>query len=109
MAGDVNFKDTRAGRRTSDARCARAAQAIMEILKYQCQGFILPPPEVRHLLGLDPEDRAWHLNERVALLKKELARRFVAMDVSPIVGATIQLYRVPPVNGAPYPSRYLRQ
>ncbi len=88
-------------RKIPDTRCRNAALSILEILKYQCQGFILPPAEVKRILGIDPADRAWHLHERTAMLKRELARRFVAMEVSPMVGATIQLYRLPPA--APWP------
>ena len=73
----------------------KAAVAILDLLKHQCQGFILPPQEVRNLLGLARDDRAWHLHERVALLRKELARCYVAMEVNPIQGITVQLYRVP--------------
>lgn len=76
-------------------RTKKAAAAILELLKYQCQGFILPPPEVRSILGLARDDRAWHLHERVTLLKRELARRYVAMEVNPVQGITVQLYRVP--------------
>lgn len=79
----------------SGKRSKKAAASILELLKYQCQGFILPPSEVRSLLGLAKDDGAWHLHERVTLLKKELARRYVAMEVNPIQGITVQLYRVP--------------
>jgi hypothetical protein len=79
----------------SGKRCKRAAASIIELLKYQCQGFILPPTEVKNLLGLAKDDRSWHLNESISRLKKELARRFVAMEVNPIQGITVQLYRVP--------------
>lgn len=84
-----------AGVNESAGRCKKAAASIMEILKYQCQGFVLPPSEARSLLGLAKDDRAWHLHERITLLKKELARRYVAMEVNPIQGITVQLYRVP--------------
>lgn len=53
------------------------------------------PSEARSLLGLAKDERAWHLHERVCMLKKELARRYVAMEVNPIQGITVQLYRVP--------------
>jgi hypothetical protein len=79
----------------SGKRCKKAAASIIELLKFQCQGFILPPTEVRNLLGLAKDDRTWHLNEGISRLKKELARRFVAMEVNPIQGITVQLYRVP--------------
>ena len=79
----------------SGKRCKSAAASIMELLKFQCQGFILPPAEVKNLLGLAKDDMAWHLNEGIGQLKKELARRFVAMEVNPILGITVQLYRVP--------------
>jgi len=83
------------GTNESGKRTKRAAAAILELLKYQCQGFILPPSEARSLLGLAKDERAWHLHERVCMLKKELARRYVAMEVNPIQGITVQLYRVP--------------
>jgi len=76
-------------------RCQQAVNAIIELLKLQCQGFILPPSEVKNLLGLPKEDNSWHLNEHVARLRKELARRYVAMEVNPIRGITVMLYRVP--------------
>ena len=75
--------------------CKKAAASIMELLKYQCQGFVLPPAEVKDLLRLAKEDKAWHLHESITRLKKELARRFVAMEVNPIHGITVQLYKVP--------------
>ncbi len=81
----------------------------MELLKFQCQGFILPPTEVRNLLGLVKDDRAWYLNESIGLLKKELARRFVAMEVNPIQGITVQLYRVPLQSYVLCSPRNLRQ
>lgn len=79
----------------SGKRARKAAASILELLKFQCQGFILPPAEVRSLLGLAKDDKAWHLHERITLLKRELARRYVAMEVNPIQGITVQLYRVP--------------
>ncbi len=75
--------------------CKKAAASIIELLKYQCQGFILPPAEVKNLLGLAKDDKSWHLNERIGQLKKELARRFIAMEVNPIQGITVQIYKVP--------------
>ncbi len=77
-------------RTESGTRCRSAAASIMELLKFQCQGFILPPTEVKNLLGLDKDDRTWHLNESIGRLKKELARRFVAMEVNPIQGTALQ-------------------
>ena len=84
-----------AGMKDPGKRCKKAAAAILELLKYQCQGFILPPAEVRSLLGLAKDDKAWHLHESIAMLKKELARRYVAMEVNPVQGLTVQIYRVP--------------
>jgi len=83
------------GTNESGKRTKSATATILELLKYQCQGFILPPAEARSLLGLAKDDRSWHLHERVCMLKKELARRYVAMEVNPIRGITVQLYRVP--------------
>jgi len=82
-------------RKESGTWSRKAAASILELLKHQCQGFILPPSEVRSLLGLAKDDKSWHLHERVGLLKKELARRYVAMEVNPIQGITVQIYRVP--------------
>lgn len=79
----------------SGKRCRKAAASIVELLKSQCQGFILPPLEIKSLLGLPRDDKTWHLNERVERLRKELARCYVAMEVHPINGITFQLYRVP--------------
>ncbi len=93
----------------SGKRCKSAAASIMELLKFQCQGFILPPTEVKNLLGLAKDDMAWHLNEGIGRLKKELARRFVAMEVNPILGITVQLYRVPLQSYVLCSPRSLRQ
>jgi hypothetical protein len=93
----------------SGKRCKRAAASIMELLKFQCQGFILPPTEVKNLLGLAKDDKTWHLNEGIGRLKKELARRFVAMEVNPIQGITVQLYRVPLQSYVLCSPRSLRQ
>jgi hypothetical protein len=90
-------------------RCQQAVNAIIELLKLQCQGFILPPSEVKNLLGLPKEDKLWHLNEHVAKLRKELARRYVAMEVNPIQGITVMLYRVTFQSFTPYSLRTLRQ
>jgi len=93
----------------SAKRCKSAAASIMELLKFQCQGFILPPTEVRNLLGLAKDDRTWYLNEKIGRLKKELARRFVAMEVNPIQGITVQLYRGPLQSYVLCSPRSLRQ
>lgn len=92
-----------------DSKCMKAACFIVEMLKYQCQGFILPPSEAKHLLGISPTDRAWHLHERIEMLRRELARRYVAMEVNPIQGIMVQLYRLPPAFGIPFSPRFLRQ
>jgi hypothetical protein len=76
-------------------QCQQAATTILDLLKYQCQGFILPPSEVKNLLGLPKEDRSWYLNDKVLKLRKDLAKQFVAIQVSPIQGITVMLYRVP--------------
>jgi hypothetical protein len=89
--------------------CKQAAASILELLKSQCQGFILPPAEVRNLLGLSHDDRKWHLHESIGQLKKELARRFVAMEVNPVQGITVQLYRVPLQSYVLCSPRSLRQ
>lgn len=93
----------------SGTRCKSAAASIMELLKYQCQGFILPPTEVKNLLGLAKDDKTWYLNERIGRMKKELARRFVAMEVNPIQGITVQLYRGPLQSYVLCSPRSLRQ
>ena len=78
-----------------EKRCQQAATTILDLLKYQCQGFILPPSEVKNLLGLPKEDRSWYMNEKVVKLRKDLAKRFVAIQINPIQGMTVMLYRVP--------------
>jgi hypothetical protein len=93
----------------SGKRCKSAAASIMELLKFQCQGFILPPTEVKNLLGLAKDDKTWYFNERIGRLKKELARRFVAMEVNPVQGITVQLYRVPLQSYVLCSPRSLRQ
>jgi len=93
----------------SGKRCKSAAASIIELLKYQCQGFILPPTEVKNLLGLSKDDKSWHLNDSIGRLKKELARLFVAMEVNPIRGITVQLYRVPLQSYVLCSPRTLRQ
>jgi hypothetical protein len=80
---------------SDDKRCQQAAATILDLLKYQCQGFILPPGEVKDLLGLRKDDRSWYLNENVAKLRKTLARRYVAIEVNPIQGLTVMLYKIP--------------
>jgi len=90
-------------------RCQHAVAAIIELLKFQCQGFILPPSEVKNLLNLPKEDKSWYLHELVAKLRKELAKRYVAMEVSPIHGITVMLYRVPLQSYVLCSPRSLRQ
>jgi hypothetical protein len=80
---------------SDEDQCQQAATTILELLRTQCQGFILPPAEVKNLLGLPKEDRSWYLSERVVQLRKDLARRFVAVEVNPLQGITVMLYRVP--------------
>jgi hypothetical protein len=80
---------------SDEKRCQQAAATILELLKYQCQGFILPPGEVKDLLGLHKDDRSWYLSESVTKLRKSLARRYVAIEVNPIQGITFMLYRIP--------------
>lgn len=97
--GDVSEKN----------RCQRAVSTILEVLKLQCQGFILPPAEVKRLLALPDDDRPWHLHESVTRLKKDLANRYVAMEINPSQGIIVMLYRVPVYPHVPCSSRSLRQ
>lgn len=90
-------------------RCKKAAASILELLRLQCQGFILPPAEMKNLLGLPKNDMAWHLHESIGLLKKELARCYVAMEVNPVQGVTIQIYKVPLQSYVLCSPRSLRQ
>lgn len=97
--GDVSEKN----------RCQRAVSTILEVLKLQCQGFILPPAEVKRLLALPDDGRPWHLHESVARLKKDLANRYVAMEINPSQGITVMLYRVPVYPHVLCSPRSLRQ
>ena len=78
-----------------DRRCDRAITVIKELIRNECQGFILPPSEVKRLLGIPSYYQTWYLHKRVLELKKNLANSFISMGVNPEYGISITLYKVP--------------
>ena len=78
-----------------DSRCSRAITVIKELIRNECQGFIIPPSEVKRLLGIPGYYQTWFLHKRVIALRKNLANSFISMSVSPEYGISITLYTVP--------------
>lgn len=76
-------------------QCMHAAKTILDLIRYECQGFILPPAEVKNLLGIERNDMAWYLSKRIKQLKKILANNFIAMEISPEKGVSVMLYQAP--------------
>jgi hypothetical protein len=78
-----------------DRKCSHAAEVINDLIRNECQGFILPPSEVRRLLGIPGHCRTWYLHKSIAVLRKKLAGTFVSMAVSPDLGISFTLYEIP--------------
>ena len=72
--------------RQDDRKCSRAAEIINELIGMECQGFILPPSEVRRLLGIPGYYHTWYLHENIAQLREELENTLISMAVSPEYG-----------------------
>ncbi|MGC9323763.1 MAG: hypothetical protein ACP5G0_03335 [Desulfomonilia bacterium] len=70
-------------------QCKHAADIILKIIGVECQGFILPPGEVRDLLGIRNDDTKWYLHKKVERLRKELAESSILLDVHPKDGITV--------------------
>lgn len=78
-----------------DRRCDRAATVIQDLIRKECQGFILPPAEVKRLLGIPGYYQTWYLHKKVIQLRRKLANNYISMAVSPEHGICITLYKVP--------------
>ena len=78
-----------------DRRCGQAVTIIKELIKNECQGFILPPSEVKRILGIPGYYQTWYLHKKVIELRKKLANSYISMSVSPEYGISITLYKVP--------------
>ena len=83
------------GNTQRNRRCNRAATVIRDLIKHECQGFILPPSEVKRLLGIPGYYQTWYLHKKVVDLRKALANNYISMAVSPEYGICITLYKVP--------------
>lgn len=82
-----------------DQKCLHAVGIIREIISHECQGFILPPSEVKRLLGIPVHYQTWYLHRNVLELRKKLANNFISVTVSPQHGITFMLYNVPRHTG----------
>ncbi len=81
------------GTNESGKRTKRAAAAILELLSISVR--VHPPPlRSEKPAGLAKDERAWHLHERYAC-SEGTRPALCAMEVNPIQGITVQLYRVP--------------
>ncbi len=78
-----------------EKRCIQAVDVIRDLLSRECQGFILPPSEVRRLLGIPGYYQTWYLHKSVLELRKKLANNYISIAVSPEQGICFTLYRVP--------------
>ncbi|MBN2298648.1 MAG: hypothetical protein JXM72_08635 [Deltaproteobacteria bacterium] len=83
------------GKTQEDTRCNKAATVIRDLIKHECQGFILPPSEVKRLLGIPGYYQTWYLHKKIITLRKALANNYISMAVSPEYGICITLYKVP--------------
>lgn len=79
----------------ANRRCTKAATVIQDLIRHECQGFILPPSEVKRLLGIPSYYQTWYLHKNVITLRKALANNYISMAVSPEYGICITLYKVP--------------
>ncbi len=76
-------------------KCIQAVDVIRDLIKRECQGFILPPSEVRRLLGIPGYYQTWYLHRSVLELRKKLANNYISIAVSPEQGICFTLYKVP--------------
>lgn len=86
------------GEKTSileEEKCKKAVAVIRDLISRECQGFILPPSEVRRLLGIPGHYRTWYLHRSVIELRKKLANNFISVAVSPEDGICFTLYKIP--------------
>ena len=82
-----------------DERCRTAVGVIRDLIKKECQGFILPPSEVRRLLGIPLHYQTWYLHRNVLELRKKLANNYISVAVSPEHGICFTIYKVPKEPG----------
>jgi hypothetical protein len=75
--------------------CNRAAEVISHLIRNECQGFILPPSEVRRMLGIPGYCRTWYLHRNIVALRKKLANSFICMSVHPEQGICFTVYKAP--------------
>jgi len=78
-----------------DQKCLSAVGVIRDIISHECQGFILPPSEVRRLLGIPLHYQTWYLHRNVLELRKKLANTFISVHVDPRHGIGFTLYNIP--------------
>jgi hypothetical protein len=84
---DMSMQDNR--------NCNRAAEVISHLIRSECQGFILPPSEVRRMLGIPGYCRTWYLHRNISALQKRLANSFICMSVNPEQGICFTVYKAP--------------
>ncbi len=78
-----------------ELKCSQAVGVISDLIKRECQGFILPPSEVKRLLGIPVHYQTWYLHRSVIQLKKKLANNYISVAISPEDGICFTLYKVP--------------
>jgi hypothetical protein len=78
-----------------EKKCIQAVGVIRDLISRECQGFILPPSEVRRLLGIPGHYQTWYLHRNVHELRKKLANNYISVAVSPEQGISFTLYKVP--------------
>lgn len=76
-------------------KCSQAVGVISDLIKRECQGFILPPSEVKRLLGIPLHYQTWYLHRSVIELRKKLANFYISAAISPELGISFTLYKVP--------------
>lgn len=85
----------------NNVKCNRAVGVISDLIKTECRGFILPPSEVKRLLGIPGHYRTWYLHRSITELKKKLANNFISIVISPEHGICFTLYRIPDRSDSP--------
>lgn len=83
-----------------DQKCLNAVGVIRDLISRECQGFILPPAEVRRLLGIPIHYQTWYLHRNVLELRKKLANNFISVNVDPRHGICFALYHIHGQAGA---------
>lgn len=78
-----------------DAKCNRAVVVISDLIRTEYQGFILPPSEVKRLLGIPGHYQTWYLHRSITELRKKLANNFISIAVSPEYGICFTIYQIP--------------